>query len=205
MIMSDTVLVKKYKAPPFNKNEIMRYAGAKEITPELERILSECLLEAEDKLSYKVCYRKFNILEKEVGFDIGFAVSDSYDLRRYLKGCHEIVLFAATVGLEIDRLIARNAYISPTKSLMFQAIGAERIESLCDMFCNDMNLFASQNGEVLRNRYSPGYGDLPLEMQKNIFVALDCSKNIGLSLNESLLMSPSKSVTAIIGVRYKGE
>ena len=44
------------------------------------------------------------------------------------------------------------------------------------------------------------YGDLPLEMQKDIFNVLDCSKRIGLTLNESLLMSPSKSVTAIIGI-----
>lgn len=51
-----------------------------------------------------------------------------------------------------------------------------------------------------RPRFSPGYGDLPINMQKDIFAALDCPRKIGLSLNESLLMSPSKSVTAIIGV-----
>ena len=205
MIMPNTVFVKKYNAPPIDKNEILRYAGVRETTAELERILDECLLETENKLTYKVCYRKFNVLEKDGCFDIGFAVSNSKNLSCYLNGCHEILLFAATVGLEIDRLIARNAYVSPTKSLMLQAIGAERIESLCDSFSNDMALLASKNNEILCNRYSPGYGDFPLEMQKDIFAALDCSKNIGLSLNESLLMSPSKSVTAIIGVRHKGE
>ena len=52
----------------------------------------------------------------------------------------------------------------------------------------------------LRPRFSPGYGDLPLELQKDVFRVLDCPRKIGLSLNESLLMSPSKSVTAIIGI-----
>ena len=48
--------------------------------------------------------------------------------------------------------------------------------------------------------FSPGYGDLPLDLQREIFAALDCPKRIGVSLNESLLMSPSKSVSAIIGL-----
>ena len=55
-------------------------------------------------------------------------------------------------------------------------------------------------GKFLKPRFSPGYGDLPLEMQRDIFRVLDCSRKIGLTLNESLLMSPSKSVTAIVGI-----
>ena len=53
---------------------------------------------------------------------------------------------------------------------------------------------------VIRPRFSPGYGDLPIEIQKDIFRALDCPRRIGLTLNENLLMSPTKSVSAIIGI-----
>ena len=87
--------------------------------------------------------------------------------------------------------------ISPSKALMFQALGAERIESLCDTFCNDMN---NELGVRLKPRFSAGYGDLPLEVQKDIFRVLDCPRKIGLTLNDSLLMSPTKSVTAIVGI-----
>ena len=80
---------------------------------------------------------------------------------------------------------------------MFQALGAERIESLCDTFCNDMN---NELGVRLKPRFSAGYGDLPLEVQKDIFRVLDCPRKIGLTLNDSLLMSPTKSVTAIVGI-----
>ena len=83
---------------------------------------------------------------------------------------------------------------------MLQAIGAERIEALCDVFCEKIRLDAESAGLFPRPRFSPGYGDFPLELQKDIFRVLDCSRKIGLTLNESLLMSPSKSVTAVIGL-----
>ena len=53
----------------------------------------------------------------------------------------------------------------------------------------------------IKPRFSPGYGDVPLEIQKDIVMLLDCAKRIGVSLNDSLLMSPSKSVTAFIGLQ----
>ena len=88
-------------------------------------------------------------------------------------------------------------------ALCLQAIGSERAEALCDAFCNDMASEYTKYGKVLRPRFSAGYGDLPLSLQRDITGVLQTPKNIGISLNESLLMSPSKSVTAIIGI--KGE
>ena len=57
--------------------------------------------------------------------------------------------------------------------------------------------------DYLRPRFSPGYGDLPLALQADVFWALDCTSKIGVSLSESLIMSPQKSVTAIIGISEK--
>jgi len=93
-------------------------------------------------------------------------------------------------------MIAKYGRISPVRALFFQAIGAERIESLCNAFCKDIKKDLN-----ITPRFSPGFGDLPLELQKDIFFALQPHRNIGLTLNESLLMSPSKSVTAIIGIK----
>ena len=55
------------------------------------------------------------------------------------------------------------------------------------------------SGLAVRPRFSPGYGDLPLALQREVFAALDCPRRIGLTLSDSLLMSPTKSVTALIG------
>ena len=81
---------------------------------------------------------------------------------------------------------------------MLQALGAERIEALCDSFCDF--LAAEYAPLTVRQRFSPGYGDLPLQNQRAFFDALQCHREIGLYLNESLLMSPTKSVTAIVGI-----
>ena len=117
-----------------------------------------------------------------------------------MQGCSTAVFFVATIGLEIDRLIMKYSSLSISKAISFNALGTERVESLCDNFCSDLN--KEYNGRTTL-RFSPGYGDLPLEMQKDIFALLNCEKNIGVSLNESLLMSPSKSVSAIVGIKDK--
>ena len=195
------ITTKNYPEPPIDKKEILRYAGCKDMTDEsLQFLLEECLKEVLPKLSYKVCYTELPLTFVEDGCDFGCMQIVSKDLKKNLKGCKTSVLFAATVGVEIDRLIAKYGHISPVKSVMLQAIGAERIESLCDTFCEDMKSKSIEDGWKLRPRFSPGYGDLPLEIQKDIFQVLNCSKNIGISLNDSLLMSPSKSVTAFVGI-----
>ena len=195
-----TVYTRIYDAPPVNQKEILRYAGAKQTSPELEVLISECLDEISHRLTYKVCYAEFDVKFYEDSIDLGFMISNSRDLRKNLSGCSKVVLFAATVGIEVDRLIARYAALSPTKSLIFDAIGAERIESLCDTFNKEIASLSAAIGKSSRPRFSAGYGDFPIEAQREIFAALACSSKIGLSLGSNLLMSPSKSVTAIIGI-----
>lgn len=190
------VYTRRYAPPPWRQGEILRYAGVRGEAPELAAPLEECLREAEGVLDYRIAYCK---MDARAALD--WLRTPSADLQKNLAGCDHVVLFAATVGIGIDRLIARYAPLSPTKALLFQAIGAERIESLCDTFQGEIAAEMVQSGRKTRPRFSPGYGDFPLEAQKDIFTLLDCPRRIGLTLNESLLMSPSKSVTAIIGAR----
>ena len=182
--------------PPVNRQEALRYAGVRQEIPEVTALFEECLALCQNSLTPRACYAVYPIARKEETLDLGFASVQSSALRRNLAGCDEMILFAATIGLEMDRLIARYARLSPARSVMLQAIGTERIETLCDTL---EEMWIAQ-GYQLRPRFSPGYGDLPLDLQTRIFEALDCSRRIGVSLNESLLMSPSKSVTAIVGV-----
>lgn len=196
------IWAKTYAAPPVNEREGLRYAGChfREATAEERQLFEACLSEIQGKLSYKVCWGRFPVKKEGICLDFGFSQVDSAGLAKNLEGCEEIILFAATIGLEIDRAIRKYTNLSPAKALFFQAIGAERIESLCDAFCEEQREALQAEGKFLKPRFSPGYGDLPLEMQKDIFRVLDCSRKIGLTLNESLLMSPSKSVTAIVGI-----
>ena len=183
-----------YNAPDINKNEILRYAGAGRDAEDVCALVDECLMMT-DALTYKVCMTQLPIIRGEY-IDLRFMKTDSKTVKKCLEGCDSVIVFAATVGMEIDRLIAKYSVTSPAKALVFQAIGAERIESLCDAFCSDM-----AKDKKTTPRFSPGYGDFPIETQRDIFSMLDCPRKIGLTLNKSLIMSPSKSVTAIIGVK----
>jgi len=198
--MTGAVYIKTYGAPPYDTKEVLRYAGAKNPTDEIVALMQECINEVGDSLTYKVCYAEYLVEACEEEINLTFAKTNSRDLKKNLKDCESVVLFAATVGLELDRLIAKYSWISPSKALMLQAIGAERIEALCNMFNNEITEKMHLLGKRTKPRFSPGYGDLPLELQKRIFQVLDCSRKIGISLNESLLISPTKSVTAIIGI-----
>lgn len=199
--MEHPVFVRCYCAPPLNRQEILRYAGVAIPTAELSALLEEAAQEAEGHISCRVCWQEISLPEQEEEPIPGFSLPDSRLLRQHLPGCHAMVLFAATVGMDFDRLIARHAKLSPARALMLQALGAERVEALCDTFCEEIRQQQEVHGLHTLPRFSPGYGSLPLTLQKEIFQILNCSGKIGLTLNDSLLMSPSKSVTAFIGIR----
>ena len=195
-----TVITREYSAPPIRRREVLRYMGCKDSTIELEALIDRAISLSEGKLSYKVCYSEFPLEIIDSKCYLGFAEADSRDLAKCLNVCEKTLVFAATVGLELDRLILRYGRLEPSLALCLQALGAERIEALCDAFCGEMKAKLASEGKNMRPRFSAGYGDLPLSLQKDIFASLECEKRIGLTLNDSLLMSPTKSVTAIIGI-----
>ena len=182
-----TVLTKIYEEPTICEKEILRYAGCTKPTESIAELMRSCIDEVRGYLTYKVCYCELPVNVTDDFCDFGAFCVESKDLAKCLSQHSKTVLFGATVGTELDRLIGKYGRISPSRALMLQAIGAERIEALCDCFCRDVGCGV---------RFSPGYGDLNLDVQKKIFDVLDCGKRIGLTLNDSMLMSPSKSVTA---------
>lgn len=197
------VLVKSYPAPAVNYGAACRYAGGKKGDAALESALEECYAGLSGGLCYRVCYTELALQKRGELLDLSFAKNPSEDLKKMLDGCERILLFAATVGQAPDRMILRHMRLSPYKTLLFQAAGSERVEALCDLFCADMAREYGKKGFGLTPRFSPGYGDLPLSLQREVFAALMPERHLGVTLNESLLMSPSKSVTAIIGLRLK--
>jgi hypothetical protein len=188
-------LVKSYVLPPINRREVFRYAGIRSLSGESDELISrldEAISLIEGTLNPRVCFCELAIRDCDFGA--------SLDIKKNLRNSHSVIFFASTLGIELDRLILKYSVLSPTTALLLEALGNERIEALCDSFCEDMRKTKLESGESLRPRFSAGYGDLPLEYQQKIFDLLNPSFYIGLTLNESYLMSPSKSVTALIGV-----
>lgn len=191
------IFVKNYGEPPICEKEILRYAGCKNESDLPAGLLKECLIEAGGVLKYRVCYSVFDLSVNGENCDFGaFSVTSRY-LAKNLCDCEKAVVVAATVGVGVDRLISKYGAVSPARAVIFDAIGTERIEALLDAFCADIG---DETGLSVKPRLSPGYGDIDLSYQKDLFSVLDCQRKIGLTLNSSMLMSPSKSVTAIAGL-----
>lgn len=123
----------------------------------------------------------------------------SRNLAANLKECNKVILLAATVGTAVDMMIRRAQQAGSADAAVMQATGAMFIESFLDDFNESLCRTYKSKGKKLHSRFSPGYGDVPLEFQKQFFKLLPCSK-IGLSLMDSLIMAPEKSVTAFIGI-----
>lgn len=196
-----TVYTKSYAAPEIKVREIFRYMGMRAENSDVGELIDRSIAEAKDKFIYKVCYTELPISQSDSEIDFGFARVKSRALEKCLSGCDKAVIFVATVGIEIDRLIKKSGVVSPLQSLAYQAFGTERIEALCDAFTTEIFEEKKKSGQAITPRFSPGYADLSLELQRDIFKVLECEKRIGVMLNKSMLMSPSKSVSAIIGIR----
>lgn len=194
--MTSIVYNKTFNAPEIDRREILRYAGVRGEAELVEALLDDCIREMDGRLSYRVCYREIDLSSSLPPF----LESDSYTLKKNLSGCDGVIVFAATVGIEMDRLINKYGKISPARSVMLDALGSERIEALCDAFEDSIRMEYLERGIGVHSRFSPGYGDFLLSAQKEIFELLSPEKRIGLTLNKSMLMSPTKSVTALMGI-----
>lgn len=189
---------KNYKYAPFNMEEIVRYSGAKQLDASLKSIISSCIKELDEiVVTYSVCYTIVPFITDGKIIDFKDFKIESENLAHVLKGTDKALIFACTIGLGIDRLIQKYSQIDTLRAVVLQAIGAERVETFTDIFLKE---YEDENNVKLTKRFSPGYGDLSLDNQRKVFALLKPEKSIGVTLNASLLMSPSKSVTAIVGI-----
>ena len=129
----------------------------------------------------------------------GIRVS-SGNLLKNLKGCSKIVLLAVTLGPAPDMLVRRSEIRDIMKAYTYQAVGAAMVEAWCNEINDRIIEEARAEGMFARPRFSPGYGDFPLEVQRDFERILDMPKSIGVTLSDSLLMTPTKSITAVIGL-----
>ncbi len=203
---------------PVDTSEVYRYLGysGKAIGAVTDKRVAELVDDAcvqmHEVLSPQAVYAEYPVLtdfaaecSEDVAadrlnfIDMGFMTLHSESLAKNLQGCEKVIVFAATIGAQPDRLIQKYSLMNPLMGVVMQAVGAMFIESYCDVLNRELNATYLREGLYARPRFSPGYGDFPLESQKAIFAALRCSQKIGLTLMDTLIMAPSKSVTAVIG------
>ena len=184
------------------EKEAVRYLGFGKNTAD-ERTLTmirDCFAELEHTAGPRSICRIFEMGKTEVGkISIGKLEIESRSLSRNLQGCDRIVLFGATLGAETDRLIRRASITDMSRAVILQACAAAYLEEYCDEQQRLIGEEMAREKRFLRPRFSPGYGDFDIHYQEPVMRMLDCAKQIGLSMTDGYMMTPSKSVTAVIG------
>lgn len=182
------------------REEALRYLGCGGAQPDEA---TAALLEARIRAVEEAAAPRWTALEVPLtlrpgGVELGDWSIRSEKLRAHLEGCTAALLFGATLGVGVDRLIARSAAGRVAQAAVDQAVAAALIEAVCDHACDQ--LAKQYPGKYLRPRFSPGYGDFPLTNQPELLRRLDGPRKIGLTATDSCLLAPIKSVTAVIGV-----
>ena len=185
-----------------NKKDILLYlrTNSKTENEQILKLVDEAAVTVERAAKPKTLYRIFDCTVTDGALIVDGVEFKSRRLAENLRGCKRVVIFGATLGVEIDRLIKSASSSDIAKAMAYQAAGATLIEEVCDALEEEIK---KEYGVSLRQRYSPGYCDLDITEQKKLFSLIEITKRIGLTLTDSCEMVPTKSVTAFIGIEEK--
>lgn len=185
-----------------DRQEILRYLGAAASNSTLDEMIERAEREVIQAARPRHTYRCVSIqVDVDAGsVQLGARKIISQDLAGHLRECEECFLFACTLGVGVDSLIKRYGLTEMPMLPVAQAVAGTYIEFCVGQAQKELEAYAAERGQYLRPRYSPGYGDFRLEDQRVLFDMLEIPKAIGVSLTDSFLMVPFKSITAVIGL-----
>lgn len=181
-----------------NYNEILMYLGyrGQERPAELEAQIRRCMAEVEKSCVPRLVYRVLPVTNGEIA---GFPMEGN-DVRALLASCQQAVLLAVTLGPQVEHLLMRREVTDMADAVIMDACASAAIENVCDHFEFDLREQLEREGQYLTDRFSPGYGDLPLATQRRLCEALNTTRRIGLTVTPNYIMVPRKSVTAVMGI-----
>jgi hypothetical protein len=183
--------------------ETLRYLGYKgqELSDELKNLIIKAAAECESTAKSRYIWRSFEIFHGEnIILNGTRLVLDGNDIKRHLIGCSRAVIMAVTLGIEVDMIINKLALKNLPYSVIFDAAATALTEQAADEAEKKIRDEAETNGLFAGGRFSPGYGDLPISIQPLLLSVINAEKRIGLSCTPNFLMTPLKSVTAVIGL-----
>lgn len=188
-----------------NRNEVLKYLGYRggKVDQKLEEDIKSCSEEIIKTARPKVTYKVFDFSHESFMFHGTNFIPGGNNIKELLKDCQKAVIMAATIGSEIENLIRRYEVKEIYRALILDSCASSAVENVCDNFQSDLEKRVNEQGLFLTDRFSPGYGDMPFEQQKDLCAILNTPKTIGVSLSASGIMIPRKSVTAIMGISDK--
>lgn len=187
-----------------NRNEMLRYLGHRGqiIDSHLDKLIDEAI-DVVENLNYKVIFETYEIEKNENSINLvnGNLSLKGQAISSHLKAAEKVVLMAVTLGGKIEDIIRKLSYTDSTAAMIYDAAASAMVESVCQYVEDNVRVLYEGEGLFITTRFSPGYGDLDLDVQRSFLRVLEAEKKIGLHVTETNILLPRKSVTAIIGLQ----
>ena len=184
----------------YDLHETARYMGYKhgaKPSEEICELCEEAYCELCKVITPKYIYKEYDFTRTNDGIIVDGIEFKSTKLLSHLKDSTSIILFGATLGVGADTLVRKYSITDAAMTSIVHSVGASMVENLCDQACEELkNIIKGDH----KYRFSPGYGGLDISSQADFFKLLPMTKQMGVTLSESFLMTPTKTVTAFIGV-----
>lgn len=179
--------------------EALRYLGAggcadKTLTRQVEAVAAELMAALRPRWSYRVLELAWSGGAPSLG-----GVTLAGDMAaRMLKECDRAAVLVCTLGAEFDRRMRETQARDMARAVMLDACGSAWVEAGCDAAQAELQALAP--GKFLTDHFSPGYGDLPLDVQEPLCALVDAQRRLGVYVTRSRMLDPAKTVTAVIGL-----
>lgn len=189
--------IKFLREPHVRRTEMLRYArcgdgvGVEKEAEQAQRLVDDLIRPAAAAVVFDIKRdgEKLFVADTEL---------EGKSIKKLLAPCNKCVVMAITVGFELDMKIAALGSSSPALSLLADAAASSAVEDACDACCESIE---SELGVKLTPRFSPGYGDLPMNIQPALLTLTNARRDLGLTVGSGCMLSPIKSVTAIAGIK----
>ena len=189
--------IKFLREPHVRRAEMLRYArcgdgvGVEKEAEQAQRLVDDLIRPAAAAVVFDIKRdgEKLFVADTEL---------EGKSIKKLLAPCNKCVVMAITVGFELDMKIAALGSASPALSLLADAAASSAVEDACDACCESIE---SELGVKLTPRFSPGYGDLPMNIQPALLTLTNARRDLGLTVGSGCMLSPIKFATAIAGLK----
>lgn len=198
--------VETYTISELPRRAVLRFMGyrGQQITPEVDARIDEGIARALELARPRASWSVFDIPARTDGGPIcldGCALTlPGASIARHLDGAVSCAVMAVTVGMDVERELKRLSLVDPVGHLIFDAAATVAVEEAAAACQRSVCAYVAEHGLFSNARFSPGYGDLPLSVQPVLLACVDAQRAIGITLTDSLLMVPTKSITALMGI-----
>ena len=177
-----------------NRKEVLRYLGYKGIGADetVERLIDECEAEVIKAAVPRYTYRVVDVKQTDDGVEIegtGMVLKGN-SIKEHLTGCDKAAL--------IDRMLRVLQASDLAKAVVADSLASAGIEQVCDKLERIIKEELPEYNQTFR--FGIGYGDLPLSQQGDFLKVLNAQRLVGLTVGKTYMMTPTKSVTAVIGL-----